>query len=184
MSAALAAAVFAGAAAPSWLVTVVPTIILVNLSATVFSIWAPVETRLIAKRLAAQGVSPQLLRTGVNLGISDPARSDWAKIVLEDDVGMLWIEPGRLTYRGDVTELSLAPTDVSEIERVVVSASLASHVGVRHIVIHLHQDRRRVRLHVEGHITLPGQRRATDLLADRLVAWKTAAAPAPTAASA
>lgn len=58
-----------------------------------------------------------------------------------------------------------------------MSASLAAYVGLRHIVVHLDGGERRVRLHVEGHLTLPSLRRATDRLADRLIAWK-AASPA------
>lgn len=101
---ALLLGVFAGTAAPPVWAAVVAAIVLVNLSAVVFSVWSPVETRLIANRLAALGVTQQQLRTGVYLGISDPARRDWTKTALEDDVGMIWIEPGRLTYMGDLDE--------------------------------------------------------------------------------
>jgi hypothetical protein len=172
-----------GWAPPPWWATVPPALIAANLSTAVFNVWGPVGRRLVAKRLAAQGVSHDQLRTGIELGISDPGRSDWKKAVLEDDVGMLWIEPARLTYRGDVDEFSAAPAELSRIERVSVGASLAAYFGVRHIVLHL-QDGRRIRLHVEGEWTLPGLRRSTDRLADRLARWKAAAAGQLTAASA
>lgn len=174
---------FASLGSPPWWATVIPALVLGNLFTSVFGIWSPVEARLIRKRLQALGISLQQLRAGIYLGISDPARSDWRKMVLEDDVGMLWLERGRLTYRGDVDEFSIAPDELTHIERVVVGSSLAAHLGLRHIVLHLNEGDRRVRLHVEDCFTPSGQRRTTDHLAARLAAWKRAGAAAPRVAA-
>jgi hypothetical protein len=179
----VAGAFLLGRGAPPWLATIVPALILVNVGTSLFGVWSSVETRLIDRRLAAQGMTRQQLRTGLHLGISDPTRRDWTKAVLEDDVGMLWIEPGRLRYRGDVDEFELTPRDVLQVERVVVGSNLSAHLGVRHIVLQLAEGRR-IRLYVEGHWSMASLRRATDRLAERLVRWQTTATRTAAAATA
>ena len=55
--------------------------------------------------------------------------------MLEDDIGMLWLEPDRLLYRGDAEAFEITRDELPDIERVVVSASPTAYVGKRHIVL-------------------------------------------------
>lgn len=94
---------------------------------------------------------------------------------------MMWLEPDRLVYRGDTDGFTFSRGQLTEIERVVLTASTTAYAGNRHIVLRFTADgglERRVRLHIEGEWTLGRIAKATDRLADRLVAWKQAPAPA------
>jgi hypothetical protein len=65
-------------------------------------IWAPMERRVIRKRLLAQRFTTEQLRNGSPVGISDPARSSFKKFAsVEEDVGMLWFGAKELVYCGD-----------------------------------------------------------------------------------
>jgi hypothetical protein len=64
-------------------------------------IWTPILVRLTRARLLALGVEPERMDRGILLGISDPAFASMGKGLIEDDVGMLWVEPDELIYEGD-----------------------------------------------------------------------------------
>lgn len=141
-----------------------------------FNIWAPLESSIIARRLSASGIAKLDLDRGSYIGISDPSKSSLKKLTLvEEDLGMLWIEPDHLTYRGDAISFTLLPTHVIAIERKADVGSVSSYFGAVHVIIHYIDEQRRehrVRLHTEGDWTLTGKARALSELADRLTTWK------------
>jgi hypothetical protein len=148
--------------------------LVVNVGMVRFSVWAPFEPKLAARRLLASGVPAAELARGICIGISDPAVSGWKKAILEDDIGFLWLEPDRLVYRGDGDAFEIARGSLLAVERVVLSASTTAYSGNRHIVLRFRTDaggERRTCLHPEG-LWTPGRVvSATDALAARLHAW-------------
>ena len=148
-----------------------------------FSIWVPLERKLICRRLAACGVSPQQIQSGICVGISDPAKSSFKRMSMaEDDLGMLWFNPGMLSYRGDADQFDVTPHQLVEVERKVDAAAMSAYGGTVNVILRFEQQngvQRRVRLHTEGCWTLTGMAKAMDRLADQIVRWQeNAAAPA------
>ncbi len=138
-------------------------------------IWQPITVRFARKRLAALGIAPDVLRRGTPIGISNPARSSATKFgLIEEDVGVLWVEPGHVVYQGDTDQFSLAPGQLLKVERIVDRAAVSALFGAVHVVITLvgpDAVQRRIRLHTEGDWTLTAKARALDRLAERLSAW-------------
>jgi hypothetical protein len=163
-----------------WVVALVGTALVVNIVSIRVNIWAPLERRLVKQRQRALGTPEPEIAIGMCLGISDPAVSGWKRAVMEDDVGMVWLEPDQLVYRGDADGFSCSRAQLAAIERVAAAGSASAYAGNRHIVLRITGEggqERRVRLHVEGEWTLGRMREATDRLADRLSAWRDGAAP-------
>ncbi|MGB7157512.1 MAG: hypothetical protein WBD40_05565 [Tepidisphaeraceae bacterium] len=142
------------------------------------TIWAPLETGIIAKRLGAKGIGPDLLSRGHYIGISDPTKSSLKKMTLvEEDMGMLWLEPDALMYRGDAVDFDVVRDQLLAIERQADAGSTSSYFGAVHVILRIAAPgqpggERRVRLHPEGDWTLTGKARALNDLADRLASWK------------
>ena len=142
------------------------------------TIWAPLETNIIARRLAAKGVGPDLLARGHYVGLSDPAKSSMKKMTLvEEDLGMLWVEPHALVYRGDAIDWDLPHEQVLEVQRQADAGSTSSYFGAVHVVLRIadatgRAGERRVRLHPQGEWTMTGRARALNALGDRLESWK------------
>ena len=145
------------------------------------TIWAPLETNVIAKRMAAKGVGPDLLSRGHFIGVSDPAKSSLKKMTLvEEDMGMLWVEPHALLYRGDAIDWDLSREQVLEVQRQADAGSTSSYFGAVHVILRVADPaapngERRVRLHPEGDWTMTAKARALNGLGDRLLSWKSSA---------
>lgn len=164
-----------GIQASSWIVSMVLSMVAVNVALVRLHLLAPLEPRLAARRLGAMGVPAAQVQRAQCIGISDPAESGWKKSALEDDIGLLWVEPERLLYRGDADSFEVARGRLLEVERTTLASSVSSYSGNRHIVLRFATDaggERRVRLHVEGCWTPGRVVKATDQLADRLNAWR------------
>lgn len=164
-----------GIEASSWIVAMVLSMVAVNVALVQLHLLAPLEPKLAARRLAAMGVPAAEIARGQCIGISDPADSGWKKSALEDDIGLLWVEPERLLYKGDQDAFEVARGRLLEVERTAVASSVSSYSGNRHIVLRFATDaggERRVRLHAEGCWTPGRVVQATDQLADRLNAWR------------
>jgi hypothetical protein len=150
-------------------------IVLLQLVTIWLSIWTPLVNRLTRARLRALGVEPVRMNRGILLGISDPAQKSLRKLgLIEDDVGMLWIEPDELVYEGDNDEFHVRREQCMSIERVADAGSISAYFGNVHIILTFEEDgvRRRVRLHPESSMTMTGIARASDRLADELERWK------------
>jgi hypothetical protein len=149
------------------------------------SIWAPLETGIIAKRLQAKGIGPELLSRGHYIGISDPSKSSLKKMTLvEEDMGMLWLEPHALMYRGDAVDFDVSRDQLLAIERQADAGSTSSYFGAVHVILRIAAPdtsggERRVRLHPEGDWTLTAKARALNDLAERLTSWKSGTSLSP-----
>ena len=147
------------------------------------TMWAPLETGVIAKRLAAKGVGPDLLARGHFVGVSDPSKSSLKKMTLvEEDLGMLWVEPHALMYRGDAIDWDLSCEQVLEVLRQADAGSTSSYFGAVHVILRVADPaapngERRIRLHPEGDWTMTAKGRALEALGDRLESWKVSSLP-------
>jgi len=144
-------------------------------------IWAPLEKRLIEKRLLARGISASQMRTGVLVGLSNPASGMLKRFgAIEEDMGMLWVGPDQLTYWGDGENFSLTRDQVVQIERKADARSTTMLAGIAHVVLHVNgvgDTQRQVRLHTEGLLTMGQKRQAMDRLADAIIRWHSSTPP-------
>ncbi len=164
-----------GIRASSWIVAMVLSMVAVNVALVRLHLLSPLEPKLAARRLAAMGVPAAQIERGLCIGISNPTDSGWKKSAIEDDIGLLWVEPERLVYKGDQESFEVARGRLLEVERTTVASSVSSYSGNRHIVLRFATDaggERRVRLHAEGCWTPGRVVKATDQLAERLNAWR------------
>jgi len=138
-------------------------------------IWAPLERRVIAKRLAALGITPEQVQSGAYVGISDPSKSSLRKMTLvEDDIGMLWTAPDRLIYQGDTDHFDIPQDQFIAMERKADAGSTSALAGAVHIILRFRTAdgyQRQVRLHTEGCPTLGRKAKSLDQLAGRLQDW-------------
>ena len=140
-----------------------------------FNIWAPMEKTLIRKRLSAIGVSPERMREGFYTGISDPAVSSFAKGLIEDDVGMMWLDADAIVYQGDARRLEIKRGQLLRVERTVDKGSMAAYAGAVHVILIWQGEKGvqiRTRIHVMNCFTLSGIARSLDKLADDLKSWQ------------
>ncbi len=138
-------------------------------------VWAPVETRLIQRRMEALAIPEEFRKTGALIGLSDPRLSSVGKGIIEDDIGMLWIGPETLSFRGDREQFDLPRESLAAIERKADGGSTTALSGTAHVVLQVWQPGgmvRPIRLHTEGIWTLGRKRTAMDDLARRLHAWR------------
>jgi len=138
-------------------------------------IWAPLERRLIEERLSAMGTSPDRIASGHWVGISDPTKSSLKKMTLvEEDVGMLWIDDDALRYQGDVEQVELRPEQVQQVDQRADAGSAAALGGVANPVLRCSLDGkpRQLRLHPEGCWTLTAAGRACDEFTRVLSEWR------------
>ena len=144
------------------------------------NLWSPVELALIRRRQEALGVAPEVQAQGLFVGVSDPSRSSWKKFGrIEEDLGILWLHPAALIYRGDATGWDLPAPGVVAVERSADSGATSSYFGASGVVLRTvdaYGRESRIRLHPQGAWTLTGQARRLDELAERLQAWKDEAA--------
>lgn len=136
--------------------------------------WKPVIRLLVRRRLAARGVLDSETENGQVIGLSDPARSSWKKVALvEEDMGVLLVEPARLVYRGDAQDWEATRDQILGIEREVDPGGVAAYVGARNVVLRTLDSsgaERRTRLHPQGWFLWDAPK-ALDALDARLRAW-------------
>lgn len=150
-------------------------------------LWAPLERRLITRRLTALGFLPADIARGRMIGISDPSKSTLRKLsIAEDDVGVLWITPDALVYIGDTKRFRITRPELLRIEQKADAGNPSALAGVAHIILIClgpDQVEWRVRLHVEGVWTMTAARQEMDRLAEVLRRWadgdRTVASPMP-----
>jgi hypothetical protein len=145
-------------------------------------IWAPLEKRLIRKRLKAQGLNDAQLQTAILVGLSDPRRSSFKKFGrIEEDVGALWFAPDQLVFYGDIERFSISRDQLMQIERRADVGSTSILGGLAHVILHVRLpdgSERQIRFHIEGVPTQGAKRKGMDQLADAIVQWHSSAAPA------
>jgi hypothetical protein len=151
-----------------------------------FLIWAPLEKRVIARRLKALGITPEQMQTGIYLGLSDPDQRSVSKrfAAIEEDIGMLWFGPEHLIYYGDSRQINITRAQLISVERLVDGRSSTALSGTAHVILNYYLpdgSTQRVRLHTEGVKTMGGKRTAMEALNGRIEAWR-AAQQAPLAA--
>ncbi|HVM60448.1 MAG TPA: hypothetical protein VMV72_06210 [Verrucomicrobiae bacterium] len=150
-------------------------------------IWSPMERRFIASRLRSQGITDVQLQSGFAVGLSNPASGTRKRFAaIEEDMGVLWVGPEFLTYRGDSEQLDIGRDQLVRMERRADTRSSTMLSGIAHIILHVRQadgSVREIRLHTEGLRTMGQKRRAMDLLADRIADWQSNAAPHPVTAA-
>jgi hypothetical protein len=142
-------------------------------------IWAPVEKRLVIKRLMAQGLTREQLQSGLLIGLSNPA-SGFSKrfSAIEEDMGVLWIGQNELVYRGDDDHFAISRSDLIQVERRADTRSTTMLAGIVHIILHFRipdGSIRQVRLHIEGVLTMGQKRKAMDWLAQAIESWRATA---------
>lgn|GEM_PF-2601485 len=165
----------------AWLAPLIGSLVVLQLALVWVNLWAPLEKRLILRRLAAQGITPEQIQFGSFVGLSDPTRSSLKKFTaIEEDVGMLWVDAERMVYFGDKEQFNLTPEQVLAAERKVDAASTTALSGTAHLILRVRQpdgSERQIRLHTAGVWTLGRKRTAMDALAQRINEWLAAAAP-------
>jgi hypothetical protein len=139
--------------------------------------WAPVERRIIVKRLAVQGITPAQMQSAVLVGLSDPASGFTKRFAaIEEDLGALWVGPVQLIYWGDSEGLSITREQLVQMERKADNRSTTILGGIAHIILHVKLADggvRQIRLHTEGLWTMGQKRKAMDALAEAIARWHT-----------
>jgi hypothetical protein len=152
------------------------TFVLVQFLTVWINIWHPLEKSIVKRRLAVCGVSDEDIKRGICIGISDPAKSSFKKItMIEEDVGMLWLQEDELVYKGDTESFNISRNQLIEVERATDAGSMAAYCGNVNVIIRFRTNdgaERRTRLHSEGVWTMGSRAKASDSLAERLVCWK------------
>lgn len=156
-------------------IPILGAVLCVGLLTSFVSIWTPLDRPAISERLRALGVPKKELENGTLAGISDPAKSSLRKFTMvEEDVGMLWIRPERISYHGDRESFEISREQLIAIDRSADPGSLAAYGGAVDIILRFKQDdgeERRLRLHTEGNWTLFAIRKSLDSLASKLNTW-------------
>ncbi|HWX22246.1 MAG TPA: hypothetical protein VN578_20280 [Candidatus Binatia bacterium] len=146
-------------------------------------IWAPVERRLIRKRLQARGITAAQLDAAMLVGISDPTRSSFKKFAsVEDDLGALWIGPEQLVYWGDTQQFGVTREQLVQSERKADTGGTSMLGGLTHLILHVRKpegSEQQIRLHTEGHWTMAAKRRAMDQLDAGIAKWHGSAVQSP-----
>jgi hypothetical protein len=163
---------------------VMGTIFFLQIAQMWFVIWAPLEKRLITKRLQALGITTQQLCGAFLVGISNPARSSFKKFgAVEDDVGGLWVGPDQLIYWGDAEQFAISREQILHIEQKADSGGTSMLGGIAHVILHVRMPddtERQIRLHMEGCWTLGLKKKAMDQLAEAVLQWQTNAVASTT----
>ncbi len=138
-------------------------------------IWAPLEKRVIDRRMAAMGVTPEQIQAAMYVGISDPTKSSFRKMTtVEDDIGMMWFFPEALMYRGDAQQFDIPREKFIAMERKADAGSTAAYFGAVNVIVRFLDGggkERSVRFHTEADPTLGRKAKALNTLAARIQSW-------------
>lgn len=161
---------------------------MVQLICVWFLIWAPMEKRVIDRRLQAMGLTRPQLQTGIYVGLSNPEQRSYAKRfgAIEEDMGMLWVTPGGLIYYGDSEQLNITREILVSTERQVDGRSTTALSGTAHVILGVQLPGgavRRIRLHTEGVRTMGGKRKAMNQLSAKIEEWRAGAKAVPPASN-
>jgi hypothetical protein len=159
------------------------TIVLFQIAQLWVLIWAPLERRVIEKRLAALGISEQQIQNGFLVGLSDPTAGYRQRMgTIETDMGVLWIGPEQLVFLGDAEQFKLSRYQILTIEQRMDPRGNSALGGIAHVILHVQMPngaQRPIRLHTEAQWTLGHSRRAMNDLAQRVATWHSAVAVPP-----
>jgi hypothetical protein len=116
------------------------------------------------------------------VGVSDPLRDSFRKFsLIEEDLGVLWLAPGALSYRGDATAWDLPRESVAGFERRADAGSTSAYFGAVAVIL-CYRDPAgqecRLRLHASGGWTMTATATKQNELAERLTTWLQASAEA------
>jgi hypothetical protein len=140
-------------------------------------IWAPLERRIIRKRLRKTGVSHAEIDSAMLVGLSNPATGFAGCFgAIEEDVGGLWFTPELLIYRGDDEQFGIARAQLAQMERRLDHRSTSALGGIAHVILFISLADggvRPIRLHTEGHGTMKRKREAMEALAGAITKWHT-----------
>jgi hypothetical protein len=140
-------------------------------------IWAPLEKRIIRKRLKAMGISEAEIDSAILVGLSNPAGGPARCFsAIEEDVGGLWLTPELLIYRGDGEQFGITREQLAQTERRLDHRSTSALGGIAHVILHVSladSSVRPIRLHTEGHGTMKRKREAMEALAGAIAKWYT-----------
>lgn len=137
-------------------------------------IWAPLERRVITRRLMAQGITPAQLKEAVLVGISNPARSSFKKFgAVEEDIGAMWVSPEQIVYWGDNERFAIKREQLFQIERKADAGSSTLLSGMTHVILHVRttEAERQIRLSPEGLWTALRKRRMMDEIERLIATW-------------
>ena len=139
-------------------------------------IWAPLDRMCIRRRMSAIGISPEQVKDGWYMGISDANRGTMKRFPsIEEDIGVLWLEASRILYYGDTQAWEVPHEKLLEIERKAEAGSTSAYFGGVNVIVRFldaEGKERRVRLHPQGDWTRTMQTKRFNLLAERLTAWR------------
>ncbi len=161
-------------ATASFLVPSLGVILTLQLLSTAFNLWAPLETRVVAKSMAAKGV----VRPGEAawiLGVSDATKSALRTFFSpERDVGFLSFEADEWVFRGEKEALRAA-RESTKIFREADAGNVAGLFGIAHVVLRYTADGedQAIRLHPLGVLTIWRYRRRCDSMETELGGWFT-----------
>lgn len=159
----------------SFIAPILVSIIIVQLVLVWVNIWTPLNRAIVRKRAAALGIDPVSLEKGIIVGVSDPERSSFRKLTLvEDDVGVLWIEPAQLVYKGDTENFELKRDNVISVECKADAGSMASYAGAIYPILRYRNtdgSESSIRFHAWGNWTLGGMSKSLKLLSLKLESW-------------
>ena len=149
--------------------------ILLQFFSTWLQLWPGVMRSLTTARLVHLGIPAETLATGVYVGTSDPSKNSFRKMSLvEEDLGVLWLHPGGLSYRGDSTAWDIGRDKVLGVERKADAGSVSAYFGAVAVILRFLDpagQERRVRLHAGGGWTMTAAARRQNALAEQIRAW-------------
>ena len=147
------------------------------------NIWTPMTKRVLTKRLAAQGITPEQIETGFRIGISNPTVSSFKRFgAIEEDIGALWALPDQLYFCGDIERFGITRAQLVTMERKADAGSTSILSGIAHVILHValpDGNVRQIRLHTLGQWTLGQKREAMETLARAITEWHSSAGLPP-----
>jgi len=159
-----------------FIIPILASLICVQLTMVWINIWAPLNRAVVRKRAIVLGVAPPDLAKGVLVGVSDPGKSSFKKLTLvEDDVGVLWIEPDRLVYRGDTENFVLKREDMISVKCKADAGSMASYAGAAYPILQYRSSdgsEQSIRLHSWGSWSLGELSKSLRLITSKLKSWQ------------
>ncbi|MCD4846994.1 MAG: hypothetical protein K8R76_02250 [Candidatus Aegiribacteria sp.] len=151
------------------------SLIIVQLILVWVNIWTPLDRIIVRKRAAALEIDTISLEKGIFVGISDPDKSSFKKLTLvEDDVGVLRIEPAQLVYKGDTENFELKRDSILSVECNADAGSMPSYAGAVYPILRYRNtdgSESRIRFHTWGSWTLGGMSKSLKLLSLKLESW-------------